>query len=137
MVALAVDKVLDDQLLGVTVQLRHPIPYAKLIHLTQLSAALHDCTPPSNERVLRHWAVVYARDNLFEVSNLQPLIERAGSIKADGVAWPPIYLAIRQEWPELVGECPTISWSAWRLPFHASVIQERRRLYDLMELLNT
>lgn len=133
---LVADSALEEQLLGITVQLRSSVPYSDLLVLVRLSAAVHDCTPPANEHVLKQWAVVYARDNLFEISNLQPLIERVGAIKALKAAWLPTYKAIRQQWPELSNECPTIPLSEWRLPFRASVIQERKRLYKLVEGLS-
>ena len=64
--ALVAGNALDEQLLAITVQLRNPMPCSDLLMLARLSVAVHDCTPATDEHVLRQRAVVYARDNLFK-----------------------------------------------------------------------
>lgn len=104
---LVAETAIDEELLAVTVRPRDPLLYSDFLILARLSAAVQDCTPPTDEHVLEQWAVVYARDK--PVRDKQPFNRwlNAGALKAREAAWPPIYNVIKQQWPELsMNVCP-------------------------------
>lgn len=132
LVSTAADQALDEQLRAITVGLRRPMLYSELLLITKIRAAWEGFALPEDESVLRRRAVEYARDNMFAVHNLQPLINRAGVSAACKAAWPQIYAVIREVWPGLATECPVTSWNDLRAPFHRMLIHERRRLSALL-----